>query len=135
MFTEISVFLPNKPGMLGKFSKLLLENDINYRAMTIAEIDDKSLLRMVVDKTQEAIDLLKKNNYLLSIIDVLAVEIPDKPETLYEIAEILGENDVNIEYIYSSTILKREAIIILKVDKTNKALEIFKRRGINLIEK
>jgi len=135
VFTEISVFLPNKPGMLGKFSKLLLENDINYRAMTIAEIDDKSLLRMVVDKTQEAIDLLKKNNYLLSIIDVLAVEIPDKPETLYEIAEILGENDVNIEYIYSSTILKREAIIILKVDKTNKALEIFKRRGINLIEK
>ena len=135
MFTEISVFLPNKPGMLGKFSKLLLENDINYRAMTIAEIDDKSLLRMVVDKTQEAIDLLKKNNYLLSIIDVLAVEIPDKPETLYEIAEILGENDVNIEYIYSSTILKREAIIILKVDKTNKALEIFKRRGTNLIEK
>lgn len=134
MFTEISVFLPNKPGMLGKFSKLLLENDINYRAMTIAEIDDKSLLRMVVDKTQEAIDLLKKNNYLLSITDVLAVEIPDKPETLYEIAEILGENDVNIEYIYSSTILKREAIIILKVDKTNKALEIFKRRGINLIE-
>ena len=135
MFTEISVFLPNKPGMLGKFSKLLLENDINYRAMTIAEIDDKSLLRMVVDKTQEAIDLLKKNNYLLSITDVLAVEIPDKPEILYEIAEILGENDVNIEYIYSSTILKREAIIILKVDKTNKALEIFKRRGINLIEK
>jgi len=135
VFTEISVFLPNKPGMLGKFSKLLLENDINYRAMTIAEIDDKSLLRMVVDKTQEAIDLLKKNNYLLSITDVLAVEIPDKPETLYEIAEILGENDVNIEYIYSSTILKREAIIILKVDKTNKALEIFKRRGINLIEK
>ena len=134
MFTEISVFLPNKPGMLGKFSKLLLENDINYRAMTIAEIDDKSLLRMVVDKTQEAIDLLKKNNYLLSITDVLAVEIPDKPETLYEIAEILGENDVNIEYIYSSTILKREAIIVLKVDKTNKALEIFKRRGINLIE-
>jgi len=135
VFTEISVFLPNKPGMLGKFSKLLLENDINYRAMTIAEIDDKSLLRMVVDKTQEAIDLLKKNNYLLSITDVLAVEIPDKPEILYEIAEILGENDVNIEYIYSSTILKREAIIILKVDKTNKALEIFKRRGINLIEK
>lgn len=135
MFTEISVFLPNKPGMLGKFSKLLLESDINYRAMTVAETDDKSLLRMVVDKTQEAIDLLKKNNYLLSITDVLAVEIPDKPEILYEIAEILGENDVNIEYIYSSTILKREAIIILKVDKTNKALEIFKRRGINLIEK
>jgi len=135
MLTQISVFLPNKPGILAKLSKLLLENNINYRAMTVAETANKSLLKMVVDKTQEARELLKNNNYLVSVTDVIAVEIPDKPGGLYEIAEILGENDVNIEYIYSSTILKHEAIIVLKVDKTDKAFEIFKRRGINLIEK
>ncbi|KON26982.1 acetolactate synthase, partial [miscellaneous Crenarchaeota group archaeon SMTZ-80] len=56
------------------------------------------------------------------------------PGGLYEIAEMLGENDVNIEYIYSSTLLKPEAIIVLKVDNTEKALEIFKSRGIKLIE-
>jgi len=120
--------------MLAKFSKLLLEKKINMRAMTVAETADKGLLRMVVDKTQEAIDLLKEHNYLVSVENVITVEIPDKPGGLYEIAEMLGENDVNIEYIYSSTLLKPEAIIVLKVDNTEKALEIFKSRGIKLIE-
>ena len=132
---QISVFLPNKPGMLAKFSKLLLEKKINMRAMTVAETVDKGLLRMVVDKPQEAIDLLKDHNYLVSVENVIAVEIPDKPGGLYEIAEMLGENDVNIEYIYSSTLLEPEAIIVIKVDKSKKALEIFKSRGIKLIEK
>ncbi|MFX0140830.1 MAG: ACT domain-containing protein [Candidatus Hodarchaeota archaeon] len=132
---QISVFLPNKPGMLAKFSKLLLEKEINMRVMTVAETADKGLLRMVVDKPQEAINLLKDNNYLVSVEDVIAVELPDKPGGLYEIAEMLGENDVNIEYIYSSTLLKPEAIIVINVDNSKKALEIFKSRGIKLIEK
>ena len=99
---QVSVFLPNKPGILAKFSKLLLENDINMRAMTVAETADKGLLRMVVDKTDEAVELLKNYNYLVSVEDVIAVEVPDKPGGLYEIADMLGENDVNIGYIYSS---------------------------------
>ena len=131
---QISVFLPNKPGILAKFSKLLLENNIDMRAMTVAETADKGLLRMVVDKTDEAVELLKNYNYLVSVADVIAVEVPAQAGGLYEIADMLGENDVNIEYIYSSTILKPEAIIVLSVDNTEKAIEIFKGKGINLVE-
>jgi len=131
---QVSIFLPNKPGILAKFSKLLLENDINMRAMTIAETADKGLLRMVVDKTDEAVELLKNYNYLVSVSDVIAVEIPAKAGGLYEIADMLGEADINIEYIYSSAILKPEAIIVLNVDNTERAIEIFKSKGINLAE-
>jgi len=130
---EVQVFLPNKPGILAKFSKLLLENNINMRAMTVAETADKGLLRMVVDKTDEAVELLKNYNYLVSVEEVIAVDIP-KAGGLYEIADMLGENDINIEYIYSSTILKPEAIIVLNVDNTERAIEIFNSKGINLIE-
>ena len=131
---QVSVFLPNKPGILAKFSKLLVENDINMRAMTVAETADKGLLRMVVDKTDEAVELLKNYNYLVSVADVIAVEIPAKAGGLYEIADMLGEADINIEYIYSSAILKPEAIIVLNVDNTERAIEIFKGKGINLVE-
>ena len=131
---QVSVFLPNKPGILAKFSKLLLENDINMRAMTVAETADKGLLRMVVDKTDEAVELLKNYNYLVSVEDVIAVEVPDKPGGLYEIADMLGDADLNIEYIYSSTVLKPEAIIVLKVDNTERAIELFKNKGINLVK-
>ena len=103
------------------------------RAMTVAETADKGLLRMVVDKTDEAVELLKNYNYLVSVEDVIAVDIP-KAGGLYEIADMLGENDINIEYIYSSTILKPEAIIVLNVDNTERAIEIFNSKGINLIE-
>lgn len=131
---QVSVFLPNKPGILAKFSKLLLENDINMRAMTVAETADKGLLRMVVDKTDETVELLKNYNYLVSVADVIAVEIPAKAGGLYEIADMLGEVDINIEYIYSSAILKPESIIVLNVDNTERAIEIFKGKGINLVE-
>lgn len=131
---QISVFLPNKPGILAHFSKTLLDNGINMRAMTVAETADKGLLRMVVDKTQETIELLKGENYLVALADVIAVEIPDESGGLYEIADLLGENDVNIEYIYSSTLLKAEAIIVLKVDKWEKAIEILKKKDIIIIK-
>lgn len=131
---QISVFLPNKPGILAKFSKALLENDINMKAMTVSETADKGLLRMVVDKTDEAIKLLKKQNYLVVVEDVLAVEIPERPGGLYDIAEILGEHDINIEYIYSSTLVKAESLIVLKVDKIEKAIEVFKRKKIKMLQ-
>ena len=131
---QISVFLPNKPGILAKFSKALLENNINMKAMTVSETADKGLLRMVVDKTDEAIKLLKKQNYLVVVEDVLAVEIPEKPGGLYDIAEILGEHDINIAYIYSSTIIKAESLIVLKVDKIEKAIDVFKRKKIKLLQ-
>lgn len=131
---QISVFLPNKPGILAKFSKVLLENDINMKAMTVSETADKGLLRMVVDKTDEAIKLLKKQNYLVVVEDVLAVEIPERPGGLYDIAEILGEYDINIEYIYSSTLVKAESLIVLKVDKIEKAIEVFKRKKIKMLQ-
>ena len=104
------------------------------KAMTVSETADKGLLRMVVDKTDEAIKLLKKQNYLVVVEDVLAVEIPERPGGLYDIAEILGEHDINIEYIYSSTLVKAESLIVLKVDKIEKAIEVFKRKKIKMLQ-
>ncbi|MBD3256402.1 MAG: ACT domain-containing protein [Candidatus Lokiarchaeota archaeon] len=134
MIKQISVFLPNTPGVLAKFTKTLMEKNINMRAMTVAETADYGILRMVVDQTNKAVDILKKENYLVSLTDVLAVDIPDRPGALHEIAEILGENDINIEYIYSSTVLKEEAIIVLRVDNNDKAIEILESKGIKLVD-
>ncbi|MHA1786549.1 MAG: ACT domain-containing protein [Candidatus Helarchaeota archaeon] len=134
MLKQISVFLPNKPGVLANFTKTLMEKSINLRALTVAETADYGILRIIVDKNDECIELLKKDNYLVSETEVLAVEIADKPGSLHEIAKILGENGVNIEYLYS-TILKDEAIIILRVTDNEKAKKILMEKNIKLIEK
>lgn len=131
---QINVFLPNQPGVLAKFTKILMDKKINMRAMTVAETADYGILRIVVDKTDEALKILKDENYLVSVTEVIGVDIPDKPGALHEVAMILGDNNVNIEYIYASTLLTDEAIIVLRVDDNDKAEQILKKKGVKLVE-
>ena len=134
MLKQISVFLPNEPGILAKFTKVLMEKKINLRAISVAETSDFGILRILVDKVDECIEILKSNNYLVTTTDVIAVDVPDKPGALHEIASLLGENDINIEYLYS-TLVKAEAIIVLRIDNIDKAIEVLKKKGVKLIEK
>lgn len=134
MLKQISVFLTNQPGMLSKFTKILMDNKINMRAIGVAETADYGILRILVDKVDECVKILKSANYLVSVNDVIAVDIPDKPGALYEIATILGDSKINIEYLYS-TLVKEKAIIVLRVDDNEKATKILKSKGAKLIEK
>ncbi len=133
MLKQISVFLPNHPGILAKFTEVLLEKKINMRAISVADTADYGILRIIVDKVDECIKVLKADNYLVSVTDVIAVKVPDKPGGLYEIAKILGEANVNIEYLYS-TMKQDEAIIILRIDDINKAVAILKSKGTILLD-
>ena len=133
MLKQISVFLPNKPGILADFTKVLLQNNINMRAISVADTADYGILRIIVDKVDDCIKILKTNNYLVSVTEVIAVEVPDKPGGLHQITKILGDVDVNIEYLYS-TILKEKAIIVLRVDDIKKAANILKTKGLKLLD-
>jgi len=132
MLKQISVFLENTPGILSKFTKIIQDNNINLRALTIAETADFGILRILVDKTDECVKVLRNDNYLVSITDVIAIQIPDKPGALHQIAEILGNNNINIEYVYS-TLIREEAIIVLKIDNIDIAIKILEENGVKLV--
>lgn len=132
MLKQISVFLNNVPGILAELTGVLKDEGINIRAMTVAETADYGILRMLVDKTDKCVSILKTHNYLVSLTDVIAVDIPDKPGALHEIASVLGKEGVNIEYLYSS-LVKDEAIIVLRIDDIDKAAEILGNSGVKLI--
>lgn len=133
MLKQISVFLANQPGILAKLTKTLMDHKINIRALTVAETADYGILRMLVNKTEEAVKILKEENYLVSITEVIAVEIPDEPGALYKLADLLGKNQVNIEYVYS-TLFKNEAIIVLRIDDLEKAVSTLRGTSFKLIE-
>ena len=134
MLKQISIFLTNQPGILSNFTKILMDNRINMRAISVAETADYGILRLLVDKVDECVKILKNANYLVSVNEVIAVDIPDKPGALHEIAKTLGDASINIEYLYS-TLAKEKAIIVLRVDDNEKAVKILKSKGIKLIEK
>ena len=82
---------------------------------------------------KKCVEILKGADYLVTTTDVIAVDIPDKPGALHEIATILGDMGVNIEYLYS-TLVKEEAMIVIRVDDIDKAVAILKKENVKLIE-
>jgi hypothetical protein len=128
---QVSVFVENKPGRLATVTEKLYREGINIRAFTIAEAGDFGIIRMVVDKTDDAYRVLKDSGFTVSLTDVLGVEVEDKPGSLFRIANALGNANVNIEYVYAFTSAEK-AVIILRVDNNKKAIEVLEREGVPL---
>ena len=127
---QVSVFVENKPGRLAAVTEKLYEKGINIRAFTIAEAGDFGIIRMVVDKTDEAYKTLKDAGFTVTLTRVLGVEVEDEPGGLYRIAKALGSAGINIEYVYAFTSGGDRALIILRVDNVEKAVEILEKEGM-----
>ena len=136
MFRQLSVWLPNKPGMLKMFLDVLIENNIELRAITVAENEEYGILLILVDKPDECINILDRLDYPVSETMVLAVKLKSDNNAvgLQEISKIMGENYININYLYS-TMVKDESLIILKVDDNEKAIDVLKHDGFILEER
>lgn len=132
MITEISVFLPNNPGVLAKFIDLLNNNNIHIKAITAAETPDYGLLLILVDKPEECIELLNENSYELSATEVLAVRFSEDLNSLFDIAKVLGDNKVNIEYLYM-TVVNGDTLMIVRVNDNDKAQELLMKEGLILV--
>ncbi len=131
---QLSVFLEDQAGELANFIKLLMENKIFIRALTVAKTSEYGLLLILVDKTEKCIDLLEENNYMYSISDVIAVKMNNNPNALYEIPKTLGDNKINIDYCYS-TLVKEKTMLILRVKDSiiELAIKTLEHRGFNII--
>ncbi|MDO4305418.1 MAG: ACT domain-containing protein [Eubacteriales bacterium] len=128
---QISVFLENKPGRLADFTEILSRHQIDMRALSLAEAEDFGIVRIIVDDVYNASTVLKDEGYVFSITKVLAVEMPDEPGALSGIIRVLGENDVNVEYMYAFTTRKKgSAYMILRVADNKKAIEVLQKKGI-----
>ena len=135
MVKQLSVFLPNKPGVLAKFTALLGKNAINIRALTVADTADYGVLRLIVNDPEKCMKLLKEENYLVSETDIIALEVEDKPGGLNRVAKVMGDNGVNIEYLYSTlTTGAGAAIILMRVNDLEKAVKILQTNKIKVLQ-
>jgi len=132
--TQISVFLENRKGRLCEVCSLLGENNINIRALTIAETESFGVLRIVVDKPDIAVKTLKQNNFVANVTDVIAVEIADSPGGLAEVLKVLSDNDVNIEYMYGFLEkFSENALLVFRFEDTTHAQKILAENNIKIV--
>ena len=114
---QISVFLENRAGQLSEITAMLAEENIDIRAISIAETTDYGLVRMIVDESKKASDALLKHGNVLSMTPVLAVEVPDRPAGLAQLLKVFEEHHINIEYMYSLfTHREGMAYMVIKTD-------------------
>ncbi|MDK2823360.1 MAG: hypothetical protein PWQ67_264 [Clostridia bacterium] len=134
MIKQVSIFLENKEGRLGRVLKILGENNINIRALSIAETADFGILRLIVNKPEQALVVLKNAGFLVSETDVLAIEVPDTPGGLAATLEPLAESEINIEYMYAFLAKKSDnAIVIFRVEDSKKAIEVLNSIGLQVL--
>ena len=127
---QISVFVENKQGKLVETVKTLAENNINIRAMSIADTKDFGILRMITsdnDKTREVLS----GDTVVNTTEVIAVKMADKPGALYKVIDILSKAGVNIEYMYAFTASDAlGAYVVFRVDDVDQAQKLMDDNGM-----
>ena len=101
--TQFSVFLVNKPGVLAQVTKSLAEGKVNVVAMTLVDSQEHGVLRVVADEPAKARDVLKRLNLPMTETEVLCLELSNRPGALADVASVLGQNHVNINYAYCTS--------------------------------
>ncbi len=132
---QISIFLENKSGRLAEVTRILAEAGINIRALSLADTADFGILRLIVNDTDRAKEVLKKNGFTVGKTEVLGVEVPDRPGGLAGILEILAREDINVEYMYAFVQKSADsAIIIFRFDELDRAIEALTRGGVRILK-
>ena len=132
---QISVFLENTTGRLSEVTRTLAKAGINLRAISIADTADFGILRIIVDKTDDAVKALNNAGFTTRLTDVAAVVIEDVPGSLSNLLEHFHKSQINIEYLYASLEGKGgKAVVIFKLENFEKGIKILKDSGITMAE-
>ncbi len=131
---QLSIFLENRAGRLAEVTRLLSENNVNIRALSLADTSDFGILRLIVSDFDAAKAKLKENGFTVGRTTVVAVEVDDKPGGLNNILTLLQNEGINVEYMYAFVQQSgKDAIIIFRFDRTDQAIEILSKNNITTV--
>ena len=131
---QLTVFVPNRKGAMVSLTDILAKNNINIRALSIAETEDFGVLRLIVNDEVAATKILEENGYLIKTIDVVGVKIGDKPGALTSALDVLDKADINVEYLYAfMTRTEKHAYVVLRVENNDAAEAALEGSGFHLI--
>lgn len=132
---QISVFLENKSGRLAEITRVLAENAINIRALTVADTADFGILRLIVDKVDEAKKVLKDSGFTVGKTNVVAVEVPDQAGGLASVLKTAETKGLNVEYMYAFVDKSgKNAVLIFRFETMDKAITAMQSAGFTLLD-
>ena len=131
---QLTVFVENKQGAMVSITDTLAQNNVNLRALSIAETQDFGILRLIVNDEKAAIDALSEKDYLIKITEVVGVKIGDAPGKLTAALGVLDKAGINVEYMYAFMArTEKHAYVVFRVEDNDTAEKILEDAGFHLI--
>ena len=131
---QLTVFVQNKQGTVVEVTDILSRNNINLRALSIAETQDFGILRLIVNDEKAAERVLAESGYVIKVIDVVGVKIGDQPGKLTAALDVLDKADINVEYLYAFMArTEKHAYVVLRVEDNAVAEAALTGAGFKMI--
>ena len=131
---QLSVFVSNETGTIAKVTRALYDKGVDLRAISVADTEDYGILRLLVSDAALAKACLEEGNYMHDMTDVTVVAVPDVPGGLSMILELMANNGVGIEYMYS--LIDRgtsDAYMVFRATDTEELHRILFENGIKTV--
>ena len=131
---QLTVFVENKQGAVVSVTDALAKQNINLRALSIAETEDFGILRLIVNDEAAAEKVLADAGYLIKVTEVVGVKIGDAPGKLTAALQVLDENNINMEYLYAFMArTEKHAYVVIRVEDNAAAEKALCDAGFHLI--
>ncbi|MBO4495009.1 MAG: hypothetical protein J5752_04035 [Clostridiales bacterium] len=131
---QINVFIENSFGRLAEVTKTLGKANIDIRALYVADATDYGVLRMILDKPEEAVSVLTDAGFTVSMTPVLAIAIPDRAGTLDQALAEFSKTGESMEYIYGFVgRASSDAVMVIRVKNFDPVIQKFEEAGIRIL--
>ena len=128
----LAVFVENKPGQTARITKLLAEARINIRWVTIASSGPFGVMKFLVTDPDRARDVLKQQGLMASFLEVIPVEVADRPGALQTVAECLAKDNINLDNT-SGFVANQRAVVIVETHDIERAQALLVRHGLRVL--
>ena len=127
---QLTVFVQNKKGSVVSVTEILSANNVNLRALSIAETQEFGILRLIVNDPEKGCRVLCEAGFAGMLTDVLVIKIPHVAGSLQSILSRITEGDVSIEYMYGLSVAADDASVVMKTSDLEGACRVLREAGI-----
>ncbi len=133
MIQQIAIFLENEEGRASACCKILKEAGVNLSALSIADTKEFGILRIITDDNAKALNALRSAGFLATRVELVGLEVPHETGSLSNLLIALGDNGVNVEYMYSYAEADGKAKIAFKTNHPERAVAILEKVGAKVL--
>ncbi|MBO4498634.1 MAG: amino acid-binding protein [Bacteroidaceae bacterium] len=126
---QLSIFLQNESGTLTSVLDILADAGIQLYAVSIADTSDYGICRLICDKPDEALAILRNAGHAVSQSDVRAIIIGDTPGAAAETIRIFAKEHLSLAYLYTF-LYENKPVLVFRTDDKEKASDIILRHGL-----